>query len=84
MNYNDYMQVYCAALNGLIIAQGRNDLLKKSHEIWESRDTKDHWCSRYLANREFLQLEQIELIDGLTETAILIARSARQNMRNEF
>jgi len=73
MKDKEFMQIYCAALTGLIAAQGRNDLLTESHLI--ASDQK-FVIPEIRAARQRAEDNQFKIIDGLTEVAELIANSA--------
>ena len=71
MKDEKYMQVYCAALTGLIAAQGRNDLL--------SIDYKGRVYPEDQSNKEWVQMklqfnEQIDLIGDLSAIAARFAK----------
>jgi hypothetical protein len=74
MKSKEYMQVYCAALTGLIAAQGGNALLTESHAI--KTPLEDVQIPEVRFARQRAQDDQFDLIDGLTEVAGLIATSA--------
>ena len=74
MKSTRFHEIYCAALTGLIAAQGRNDLLTESRLI--SFDHKDALIPEVRAARQRAEDNQFELIDGLTAVAELIANSA--------
>ena len=73
MKDKEFMQIYCAALTGLIAAQGRNDLLTESYLI---KSNQKFVIPEVRASRQREEDNQFELIDGLTEVAELIANSA--------
>jgi hypothetical protein len=77
MNDEYYMQIYCAALTGLIAAQGRNDLLTESKEIleWEEIQIPDVRFARQRA-----ESDQLDLFIGLTTVAGMIANHAREEI----
>ena len=73
MKDKEFMQIYCAALTGLIAAQGRNDLLTESHLI---SSNQKFVIPEIRAARQRTEDNQFKIIDGLTEVAELIANSA--------
>lgn len=81
MNDEDYMQIYCAALTGLIAAQGRNDLLTESKEIfgWEEIQIPD-----VLFARQRAESDQLDLFIGLTTVAGMIANHALEEIGQKF
>ncbi len=81
MKSTHFMRIYCAALTGLIAAQGRNDLLTESHRI--RFDHKDAQIPEVRAARQRAEDNQFEFIDGLTEVAELIANSAILTLEGE-
>lgn len=80
MKDKEFMQIYCAALTGLIAAQGRNDLLTESHLI---KRNQKFVIPEVRASRQRAEDNQFELIDGLTEVAELIANSAILTLESE-
>ncbi len=81
MKSTRFMQIYCAALTGLIAAQGRNDLLTESRRIRSYH--KDAQIPEVRAARQRAEDNQFEFIDGLTEVAELIANSAILTLEGE-
>ena len=81
MKSTRFHEIYCAALTGLIAAQGRNDLLTESHLI--NFDHKDALIPEIRAARQRAEDNQFELIDGLTAVAELIATSATLTLEAE-
>jgi hypothetical protein len=82
MKSTRFMQIYCAALTGLIAAQGRNDLLTESRRIKSyHKDAQMPLADR--AARLRAEHNQFEFIDGLTEVAELIANSAMLTLEGE-
>ncbi len=81
MKDKEYMQIYCAALTGLIAAQGRNDLLTENRRIRSYY--KDAQIPEVRAARQRAEDIQFEFIDGLTEVAELIASSAILTLEGE-
>jgi len=74
MKDKDYMQIYCAALTGLIAAQGNHRSLTKSYEIKVSRESVQ--IPEILFDMERAESDQIDRISGLIDVAKLIADSA--------
>jgi hypothetical protein len=81
MTNEEYMQVYCAALTGLIEAQGRRRLLSQSYEIKIPRESVQ--IPEVLFDMERAESDQIDLISGLNDVAKLIASSARETLEIE-
>ena len=76
MKDKEYMQIYCAALTGLIAAQGRNDLLTESHVTEMSLEDWKNQTPEFEASCLKAENIQMDLIYGLTDVAKLIANSA--------
>lgn len=77
MKSTRFHEIYCAALTGLIAAQGRNDLLTESKEIlgWEEIQIPD-----VLFARQRAESDQLDLFIGLTKVAGMIANHAQEEM----
>lgn len=81
MKDKEYMQIYCAALTGLIAAQGRRRSLTQSYEIKVSRESVQ--IPEVLFDMERAESDQIDRISGLTDVAKLIANSAQETLEIE-
>ena len=81
MKDKEFMQIYCAALTGLIAAQGRQRLLTESCEIQVSLESVQN--PQVLLDFEQAESDQIDLITGLTDVAKLIARYAEETLEME-
>jgi|13_taG_2_1085334.scaffolds.fasta_scaffold04620_8 hypothetical protein len=77
MNDEEYMQIYCAALTGLIAAQGQNDLLTNSKEILDFEEIQ---IPDVRFARQQVEIDQIDLFIGLTTVAGMIANHAREEI----